>query len=331
MALKYFVLILVAQWWMFSHPQKKLFRLSGVAQGTTYSISYVNDDSIVSKSAVDSIFHVIDLSLSLYEEQSLISRFNRVGKIEMDEHLETVVRSSMSIWKLSHGCFDITVKKLVDLWGFGVGGSGRLPSTKSVNEALLHTGTNYLTIDKDELQSVKSVAIDCNGIAQGYTVDVIFRFLASRDLQDIMVEVGGEVRAVGRKADGSMWRIGLESPSGITEDWYPIEEIVQLDNGAITTSGNYRKYFMNKGKKYSHVIDPRRGVPVDNGIISVTVVAPDAITADGWDNGFYVMGIDSSFEMLKKYPEMDIRIVYQDKEGRIRDTSSAGFKKMMVR
>ena len=136
---------------------------------------------------------------------------------------------------------------------------------------------------------------------------------------------------MGKKDDGEPWRIGLESPSGITDNWYPVKEILQLEGRAVTTSGNYRKFFMQQGKKYSHVIDPRKGKPVDNGIISVTVIAPDAITADGWDNGFYVLGIDSSFEMLKKMPGMELRIVYQDTIGNIRDTSSAGFRALLLK
>jgi thiamine biosynthesis lipoprotein len=185
---------------------------------------------------------------------------------------------------------------------------------------------------KDTLMAVReNVQIDCNGIAQGYSVDCIFHFLETKGLEDIIVEVGGEVRAKGRNAKGEKWRVGIESPSGITEEWYPVNDIISLDDRAVTTSGDYRKYFINQGKKYSHVIDPRKGRPVDNGIISVTVIAPDATTADGWDNGFFVMGVDSAFTLLKKMSSLEIRIIYQDKSGNFRDTASEGFRKMMLR
>jgi len=330
--LKFILFLLLGGWLALKLPVKKIFRIAGSAQGTTYSISYVSDDSLVSKTEVDSIFHAIDLSLSLYNEKSLISQFNREGKIIMDEHMRFVVHHSLDIWQASHGCFDITVKNLVDLWGFGVNGKGHIPTSKSIGESLAVTGSGFLSVSGDTLTAIKkNVRIDCNGIAQGYSVDAVFHFLESKGLENILVEVGGEIRAMGKKDDGELWRIGLESPSGITDNWYPVKEVLQLERRAITTSGNYRKYFMQQGKKYSHVIDPRKGKPVDNGIISVTVIAPDAITADGWDNGFYVLGIDSSFEMLKKMPGMELRIVYQDTIGNIRDTSSAGFRALLIK
>ncbi len=309
-----------------------MFRLTGTAQGTTYSIIYLGDDSILSRYEVDSIFNAIDLSLSLYKEHSLINRFNRDGKVIMDHHLKAVINRSMEIWKSSGGSFDITVKNLVDLWGFGVKGKGTMPSQKQIDETKLSTGSQFLVVDRDSLRALKkNIRIDCNGIAQGYSVDVIFQYLESKGIEDFMVELGGEVRTRGRKINGESWHIGVESPSGITEDWYAVEDVIELSGKAVTTSGNYRKYFTQGGKMYSHVIDPVRGRPVDNGIVSVTVVADDAITADGWDNAFYVMGIDASFAYLSKHPEMEIKIVYEDKNGAIKDTCTAGFKKLRVR
>lgn len=324
------VLVIVGGWTSVQ-PGSKLFKINGVAQGTTYSMQYFHTDSIISKSSIDSIFHAIDLSLSLYNNRSLISRFNRDGRVKMDGHMKKVVEHSIAIWKSSNGCFDITVKNLVDLWGFGGNSTGKVPASTSVSENLQVTGSHWLNIKDDSLVALrKNVRIDCNGIAQGYSVDVIVDFLLSKGLKGVMVELGGEVRTMGGKNNGEMWRIGLESPSGIAENWYPVERVIGLKNLSVTTSGNYRKYFLNRGNKYGHVIDPRSGYPVDNGIISVTVVAPEAITADGWDNGFYVMGIDSSFALVKKYPGLELNIIYHDREGNIRDTSSAGFKKILL-
>ena len=331
--LKYFLVLFFVGWRaMPEHQPKKLFRINGRAQGTTYSISYVSNDSLVSQWEVDSIFHAIDLSLSLYEPASLINRFNREGMVKMDHHMLTVVKAALEIEKLSCGGFDITVKNLVDLWGFGVKGGQQVPSDADIRKALQLTGSRNLIFRNDTLITVrKNVQIDCNGIAQGYSVDCIFHFLETKSLQDIIVEVGGEVRAKGRNAKGEKWRVGIESPSGIAENWYPVNNIISLDDRAVTTSGDYRKYFIHQGKKYSHVIDPRKGRPVDNGIISVTVIAPYAITADGWDNGFFVMGVDSAFTLLKKMPSLELRIIYQDMSGNFRDTASEGFRKMMLR
>lgn len=329
--LKLILAIVFAGYWTMVQHDKKLFRITGTAQGTTYSVSYMSKDSVVSRAEVDSIFHAIDLSLSLYEPSSLINRFNREGLVKMDHHMLAVVKAALEIEKLSYGGFDITVKNLVDLWGFGVKGGQHLPGDAEIGKAMELTGSRNLMVRNDTLTAViKNVQIDCNGIAQGYSVDCMFHFLEKKDLEDIIVEVGGEVRAKGKNAGGKTWRVGIESPSGIAENWYMVNEIISLDNLAVTTSGNYRKYFTNHGKKFSHVIDPRTGMPVDNGIISVTVAAPDAIIADGWDNGFFVMGVDSAFTLLRKMPSLEIRIIYQDKSGNVRDTASEGFRKMML-
>ncbi len=311
------------------NQEGRLFQINGRAQGTTYSIRYLHQDSIVNRQEVDSIFKAIDLSLSLYQPNSLINLFNRTGKVNMDLHLKRVVEKSMAINQASGGGFDITVKKLVDLWGFGVYGKGHVPTKRSVRKALVHTGSRHLAMDGEILLG-KKVEIDCNGIAQGYSVDVIFQFLLSKGIDDLIVEVGGEVRAKGKNSEHQSWKVGLESPSGISGKWYPVNESIELDDRAVTTSGSYRKFFTEKGNTYSHTIDPRTGTPVNNGIVSVTVVAPEAITADGWDNAFYVMGVDTAFKVLKQYPEMELRIIYEDKNGSIRDSSSAGFKKLLL-
>jgi FAD:protein FMN transferase len=335
------VLIWLNSWWPAVHEPERLFRISGRAQGTTYSISYMHADSIVSIKEIDSIFRAIDLSLSLYEPKSLINQFNKKGEVRMDEHMQSVVIKSLLAWKESGGCFDITVKSLVDLWGFGVQGRDKIPGLKeegqnitwkipsraAIRRALKITGSQWLRIMNDTLMATKkNVQINCNGIAQGYSVDVVFRYLEEKGLKDLIVEIGGEIRAGGKNADGVFWRIGVESPSGITENWHPVDQIIDLDNRSVTTSGSYRKYFIQKGRQYTHIIDPLKGRPVDNGIISVTVVAPDAITADAWDNGFFVMGIDSAFATVKQHPELELRIIYSDSSGNIRDSATAGIK-----
>jgi len=197
-----------------------------------------------------------------------------------------------------------------------------------------HYGNGEISIDDPDFWNFGNFAVtpvnQVETLIGVYEETLPFSTRSFKILKDIMVELGGEIRTKGRKNNGEMWRIGIESPSGITENWYPVKKVIMMETMSITTSGNYRRYFMNRGEKYGHVIDPRSGYPVDNGIISVTVIAPDAISADGWDNGFYVMGIDSSFALLKKYSGLELNIIYQDIHGIIRDTSTAGFKKLLL-
>jgi len=273
---------------------RQQYHLEGRAQGTTYTIKYIGMDSIIKQQSVDSIFRVIDQSLSLYYPNSLINQFNVIGKVKMDIHLRNVVEKSLEVNKISGGAFDITVKPLVDLWGFGVKKkNSSIPTSAEIQKVLQVIGSKNLVIKKDSLFALKKgVQIDCNGIAQGYTVDVLASFLEEHGIKDYLVEVGGEIKALGKNISGETWKVGVEGSEIIAGDWHPINKIIALNDEAITTSGVYRNFFNYNGERYSHIINPKTGFPIKNKIISVTVISENAITADAWDNALMVMGID---------------------------------------
>lgn len=275
--------------------RQQQYQLQGKAQGTTYSIKYVGIDSIISQNSIDSIFKVIDQSLSLYYPNSLINQFNANGKIKMDIHLQNVVEKSLEVNKISGGAFDITVKPLVDLWGFGVKKNfSSIPNVSEIQKVLKLIGSDKLVIKNDSLiAQYKGVQIDCNGIAQGYTVDVIADYIKQKGVKDYIVEVGGEIKALGKNVSGETWKVGVEGAEIIAGNWHPINTIIELKDEAITTSGVYRNYFNFNGERYSHIINPKSGFPVKNKIVVVTVIAENAITADAWDNALMVMGIES--------------------------------------
>jgi thiamine biosynthesis lipoprotein len=237
----------------------------------------------------------------------------------------------MKIAKESDGAFDITVGALSDLWGFGPVPHQQVPRKREIKKRLRVTGSRYISVRDDMLVALeKGVKIDCNGIAQGYSVDVVAAFLQARGIDRMMVELGGEIRVSGKHPDKDYWTIGIESPGAIAGDWYPVEKMIRLNDAAVTTSGDYRKFFTAGGKTFGHVIDPRQGRPVNNGIISVTVIAGDAITADAWDNAFFVMGIENSLEAIRNKPGIEAYMIYKNKEGAIRDTATTGFQKRRV-
>jgi thiamine biosynthesis lipoprotein len=273
---------------------RQQFHLEGRAQGTTYTIKYVGLDSVIKQQSIDSIFKVIDNSLSLYYPNSLINQFNANGKVKMDIHLQTVVKKSLEVNKISGGAFDITVKPLVDLWGFGVKKKNTsIPTTTEIRKVLKLVGADKLLLKIDSLFALnKGVQIDCNGIAQGYTVDVLAAFLEEHGIKDYLVEVGGEIKALGKNVSGETWKVGVEGVEIIAGDWHPLNAIIDLSDEAITTSGVYRNFFNFKGERYSHIINPKTGYPIKNKIIAVTVIAKNAITADAWDNALMVMGVD---------------------------------------
>lgn len=312
-------------------PSLKTFVLSGKAQGTTFNIKYRSADSLVTLSEINHLFTKVDQSLSLYNPGSLISIFNKGDKeITCDEYLLAVVKKSIEICTVSDGAFDITVKPLVDLWGFGPAGEGRVPSKKKIRKALSGVGCSQLHIEGNKLlKENKSVTIDCNGIAQGYTVDLLSVLLESKGINHYMIELGGEIRVLGLNTDEQEWSIGIEGPEKNMSGEYEQSQVVLLNNGAVTTSGTYRNAFSKSGKRYSHLINPHTGYPVDNGMVSATVIATDAITADALDNVCMVLGPEASLKFLQKYPNVEAYLVFKSSDGQLTDTSTNGFKKYL--
>lgn len=319
----------------FFHPSEegtKTIHLSGQAQGTTWSLTYFHDDTLVSLQQIDSIFSSIDSSLSIYKPYSLITKFNNSRRgVAVDIHLRNVVSSSLEISRETYGLSDITVAPLVEAWGFGVKESLSMPDKQHIKKILPCVGYHKIILTGDSLIKLKPcVKIDVNGIAQGYTVDVIADYLDHHGLHNFIVEVGGELRVKGKKLPGNNpFKIGIESPSGDDFSAPPMQKIVVIDSGAITTSGNYRKYHESRGKRYSHIIDPRTGRSVDNEMISVTVFANNATIADAYDNALMLMGVKNALRYIESKPDMAAFLIYKNKDGTIADTASSRFRHLI--
>lgn len=309
----------------------RVFYFAGLAQGTTYHITYFHSDSAITKIHFDSIFNRIDSSLSVYNPYSLISRFNDAdAAVQMDEHLKTIVEKSLLIYKLTNGISDITVYPLVRAWGFGTSKVSSIPDSATIRSILPCIGSDKISIaGKLLMKSRPCVKIDVNGIGQGYTVDVIARFLEANRIQNYLVEVGGELRVRGSKQPGNIpFTIGIESPAKNGNDEHILNRIIQVHNGAVTTSGNYRRYYESDGKIISHLMSPLTGYPVQNELISVTLFAKDAISADGYDNALMGMGLQNAFAFLEKFPEMEAHFIYNTTGGIVADTATRGFYKL---
>ena len=308
------------------------FRISGFAQGTSYQITYYSADSVVSRKQTDSIFVKIDSSLSIYKPYSLISQFNSSPSgIPVDAMLPDVVKKSLHIHKKTKGAFDITVQPLVQAWGFGAKRISSVPDSAQITSLLGCVGSEHLRLKRNSLiKSKPCLGIDVNGIAQGYSVDLIAAFLESKGIRDYLVELGGEIRIKGRKPSGETMTVGIESPGDDTNNPLPFMRTIRLEQGAVTTSGNYRKFYQNGLKKVTHLIDPKTGYPIENEMISVTVVAEDAITADGYDNALMNMGVEKALRFIKKQKNLEAYFIYHKKDGSVADTASVGFYKFFV-
>lgn len=310
------------------------YQINGFTQGTTYHITYYASDSSITAYQIDSIFSKIDHSLSIYQENSLISQFNRSKNgIRADQHFINVVKRSKEIYRQTNGLFDITLLPLMEAWGFST--TKTVPTEPSeaalakikqcMGSGLLHIKGNQVLKDKP------CVRIDVNGIAQGYSVDVVADFLSAHYIPNFLVEVGGEIRVHGKKQpNGKTMAIGIESPSENEFLPHAVQKVIYLKNGgAITTSGNYQKYYEHKGQKISHDMNPVTGYPVLNNLMSVTVYAKDAITADGYDNALMAFSLKNALHFIDKHPEISAYFIYKDHQGAIRDTASVEFYKLM--
>lgn len=315
-------------------PALKLVACEGKAQGTYYIVKYLSADTSTLQPQIDSVFRVIDQSLSLYRPGSVINRFNETGAVQMDEHMQAVIKKALFTNKATNGLFDITVKPLVYLWGFGVSKPSfkGVPPADSIKAAMAYIGSRYLRVKGDRLYATKKgVEIDCNGIAQGYTVDVLGQFLASRGIENYLVDVGGELCAKGHNHQHKVWSIGIERPSPGDTTYEPVQGLVRLPGKGIATSGNYRRFFDQGRTRFAHTIHPLTGIALHNNIISVTVIAKDCFTADAFDNPLILMGVEKGLAFIAQHPEyaLEAIYIYKDKDGTIKEAFSQGFKQYM--
>ena len=312
--------------------QSQRFRISGRAQGTTYSITYFAADSFVTKTKIDSLLGSLDESLSIYKKASLINKFNESGEgAPIDHHLYKVVSKSLEISKETNGLFDITVMPLTQAWGFGTNARADPPTKDAIKKLLNCVGSQHLQLENSFLKKdLACTMIDVNGIAQGYSVDMLANLLESYGISNYVVELGGEIRVKGRKPGNEKMKVGIESPVSAERDLGMMQRVLVIDSGAITTSGNYRRYYESEGKKISHLLDPKTGYSISNELIAVTVFAKDAITADGYDNALMVMGLNNALKFVESKPGLAAYFIYKDQDGAVRDTSSPGFNKLFL-
>jgi FAD:protein FMN transferase len=308
----------------------KQYRIEGFAQGTTYRVTYYAADSLLSRAEVERMFDKLDSSLSLYKSYSNINAFNRSATgIAIDEHLKKVVERSLELYRTTHGAFDITVWPLVNAWGFGVNKNNSVPSKGFIDSTMACVGSDKLQLKGTVLHKrLPCIGIDINGIAQGYSVDVLSELLERKGISNYMVEIGGEIRMKGRKQPGNeQMKIGIESPADNPFEVPQLRRIVVPNNCAVTTSGSYRQFYESNGKRITHIIDPRTGHTVQNELISVTVFAKDAMTADAYDNALMVMGLVEGLRFAK-LNKITAYFIYRGKEGVLADTATAGFYKL---
>ncbi|MFA7425326.1 MAG: FAD:protein FMN transferase [Desulfosarcinaceae bacterium] len=310
-------------------------RLAGRTMGTTYHIVVAHgwlDRPRNLEVQVAQRLEDLNRRFSTYLPDSEINRFNRwptgaepfKASAEFYGLLETAVR----IHQLSNGAWDGTVGPLVDLWGFGAAPvRGTVPSAEEIAALKNAVGFQHIT-PGPALTIAKArsdIALDLASIAKGYGVDALAELIRSHGCRDFLVEIGGEVVASGRRPGGGPWKVGINTPLPDASAT-AVYGIVSLSDRAMATSGDYRNFFEIDGRRYAHIIDPRTGYPVANGVISATVLAPDCTLADGLATALCVMGPVSGLKMVASLPGVEALILTIRKEGGIQAHRSSGFE-----
>lgn len=304
----------------------------GRAQGTFYHIVYQQPNGLDLHDSIQQLLSEFDFSLSTYNSESLISAINQnVDSVKTDLYFEEMYNEALFISKESDGAFDITVASLVNYWGFGF--DNMEESDKPEIKKLLST-VGYQKIkllDHKLIKENKEIILDANAIAQGYSADVIAKFLETKACENYLVEIGGEIVCAGVNPKGISWQVGIDKPDDDPENEnQELQQVVAISNVGLATSGNYRKFYYKGGKKFSHTIDPKTGYPVEHSLLSATVIAKTGIRADGFATAFMVMGVDKALKLCNKIPDMECYLIYQE-NGANKVVFTPGFEKYLVK
>jgi thiamine biosynthesis lipoprotein len=307
----------------------------GPTMGTSYQVRVVADGSAIDlarlKRDVESLLAEIDRQMSTYRDDSELSRFNRAPAgvwFDVSRATAKVAAAAQEISRNSDGALDVTVSPLIRLWRFGPkeAGDRRVaftpPDGELVEAARKLVGYENLEVRRDPpaLQKhVSGLEVDLSSIAPGYAVDRIAILLSEYEIKSFLVEIGGEIRSAGRRHDGKPWRVAIERP---LFDRREMQTALALESGAISTAGDYRKFFEFGGRRYSHIIDPATGRPVEHALASVTVAAETCLAADGWDTALLVMGPVRGFEHAEKNGIAALFIVRGEERDAVQATSA---------
>lgn len=276
--------------------QDKLESFSGPTQGSTYTVKYVSNGE-TSKDQIrrqtEEILEEIDRQMSTYRADSVVETFNDLPAgacMAVPDGVRELVLAGERLSKESEGAFDLTIEPLLNLWGFGPKGAGEhVPTAEQIAATKKNVGYRHLRIEGDQLCKDAAVEVDFNSIAAGYSVDAVAAHLKKSGIDSYLVEITGELAAAGRKPDGSPWRIAIEAPH---DNERVAQRIIELEGYGVSTSGDYRNFFEENGKRYSHTFDPRRGAPIDHQLAAVTVIDRSTLRADGLSTLLMVLGQD---------------------------------------
>ncbi len=294
--------------------------------GTFYHITYENTADLHPQ--ILEQLKQFDASLSTYNPKSTITKVNlNDSTVVLDAFFTRCFNMSKKISHHTDGAFDLTVAPLVNAWGFGF--KNKLDPEKIPVDSLLQlVGYKKVKLENGKIiKADKRIMLDASAIAKGYGVDVIADFLEQKGVVNYLVEIGGEIRTHGISPKKRPWRVAIDKPiDDVSSLSREIQEVVEIQNAAMATSGNYRQFYVKNGKKYAHTIDPRKGYPVQHSLLSSTVVAPTCMVADAYATAFMVLGVEKSKKIVEANPNLEVLFIYSDKDGKLKTFVSKGLQ-----
>ena len=307
-------------------PKDKFTKLEGHAFGTTFHITYEAQNDYSKQ--IDSLFHLINKSLSTYIANSDISRINNGDiNIVVDAYFTEVFNKAAKIFSETEGVFDPTVGVLVNAWGFGPIKPDANPDSMKVIQLLELVGFDKVALKNGKVSKADdSIYFDFNAIAKGYAVDIAGRFLESKKIDNYLVEIGGEIRTRGQKNDSTFWKAGIENPN--FDGTRSIQKVVVLKNQSMATSGSYRKFKRDSvtAKKYVHILNPKTGYPTQSNLLSVSIIAElDCADVDGYATALMAMSLDKAKQFLESHQELKGFLIYSDENGNLQTFNTENF------
>lgn len=309
-------------------------QIAGSTMGTTYLVKVVargRVDLTRLKQAIDDRLETINHSMSTYRTDSDISRFNAVESpgipVAVSPDFIAVLQVARELHRITGGAWDGTIKPVIHLWGFGNTSRPKtVPTPEAIAAAISKTGFRHIRVHDGRAisKALPGLTLDLASIAKGYGVDAVAETLRREGFHDFLVEIGGEVVASGRRMDGKPWRVGINMPDPDA----PANKVfraVGISDRALATSGDYRNFFVQEGQRYSHIIDPRTGRPVANGVLSVSIYAPTCTLADGLATGVMVMGSAAGRALIETLPAVEGFFIEAGSDGSLKTSATSGF------
>lgn len=300
-------------------------KISGPIFGTSYNIQYYTSSNQDFSKSVDSLFFIINKSMSNYQNNSIISKINRNELVTVDSHFEEVFNSSKKIYRQTNATFNPAIGALVNYWNFGAKKNEHALDSLKIDSLMRFVDFSKISLLDGILLKKDQTYIDFNAVAKGYAVDVISRFLESKSVTNYLVEIGGEIRVSGRNINkDKLWKVGIQEPNFNGETNF--DKVLSLKNESMATSGTYRKFKIDaNGNRYAHIINTKTGYPTKTSVLSVSVIAPNCMLADAYATAFQAMGIDAVKLFLENHPELKVYFIFENTNKKIESLNLNNF------